>query len=85
MTMPKKGQYTAEFDSCVKKAKSGGAKNPYAVCIASFRKAGKKIWIGEDKMNKYQLSVLHQMEQDYDMGILLFAFESGSYPFSEVD
>ncbi len=82
--MPGKGQYTKEFDSCVSKAKSRGADNPYAVCITSFRKAGKKIWIGEDKMNQTQLNALYQMEHDYDMGILLLAFENGSWPFSDV-
>jgi hypothetical protein len=38
-------RYTAKFRRCVRKvARKGSAANPYAVCQATFKKSGRKIY-----------------------------------------
>lgn len=73
--MPKRGQFTAEFDTCVRKVKKSSPKvSAYAVCIATFRKAGKKIWIDEDNLTSVELKIRKQLEWDHKEDLALLAW-----------
>ena len=83
--MPGKGKYTKEFDACVAKVKKSNPKgNAFAICTASFRKSGKKIWIGEEKLSTMGLRLLEQYERDYmntdeNTGLLAWMLQEGGW------